>query len=125
MKVLLVEDNLLTSQVTAGLLASRGLYVACACCVGQAMELAEKLTRPDVLVVDMYLPDGTGLELVRQLRQRLGWEGIPVVLATAGDLADVAREIRPEDRPLQMLGKPFDVTEAVAAILHGQKEEGT
>lgn len=52
--------------------------------VTEARELAGAL-RPDIVVTDVRLPDGTGLDLVRALRQDDGDLGIVVLTMYAGD----------------------------------------
>src|SRR5205823_4440351 len=65
-RILLVEDNGDTLRVLARLLRTRGYRVATADCVAAA--LAEADREPfDVLVSDIGLPDGSGLDLMRTL----------------------------------------------------------
>ena len=58
--------------------------------VGQAASVAEGLRRfaelsPEVVITDVRLPDGTGLDLVRHLRQTDNDTGIVVLTMYAGD----------------------------------------
>ncbi len=48
----------------------------------QAIELAQQY-EPDVIVCDMMMPEVDGLEVCRQLRQRLTTEHVPILLLTA------------------------------------------
>lgn len=52
--------------------------------IGQAGKVVEA-TRPDVVVLDVRLPDGTGLDLARQLRRTSPELGIVVLTMYAGD----------------------------------------
>ncbi|WP_188943061.1 hybrid sensor histidine kinase/response regulator [Nakamurella endophytica] len=38
---------------------------------------------PDIALLDMYLPDGDGVALARELRRLPGWDGVPLVLLTS------------------------------------------
>jgi DNA-binding NarL/FixJ family response regulator len=84
-RVMLVDDHQLVRQAVARAVdADPDLHV-----VAEAGTLAEAgplvaLERPDVLVVDVSLPDGNGIELVRTTREQLPSAGI-VVLTMHGD----------------------------------------
>ncbi len=55
----------------------------------EAQDLVEVL-KPDLLLLDIYFPDGTGLELLRELRSR--HNSIDVILITAAKDIDTLRE---------------------------------
>jgi DNA-binding NarL/FixJ family response regulator len=52
--------------------------------VADALSLAEAI-RPDVIIMDLRLPDGSGLDATRRLRQALPQVGIVVLTMYAGD----------------------------------------
>ncbi|RLK58102.1 LuxR family two component transcriptional regulator [Actinokineospora cianjurensis] len=71
MRVFLVDDHEIVRRGVADLLDEPGIEV-----VGEAASVAEALVRvpavkPDVAVLDVRLPDGTGVELCRDLRSTL------------------------------------------------------
>lgn len=75
LRVLLVEDHSDTREVLAGLLGAADYAVRTAGSVGAALELAD--AEPfDLVVSDLGLPDGTGYDLMRHLRDRHGVRGI-------------------------------------------------
>jgi len=86
LSVLLVDDHELIRQGLARAFERTTDFtvVGEAGSVGQGMRLAEQL-RPDVVVSDVRLPDGTGLDLVRHLRQERPELGIVVLTMYAGD----------------------------------------
>lgn len=75
--------------------------------------LTEAGTRkPDLLVLDLGLPDGDGLDLIRDVR---GWSGVPIIVLSArGDEADkiAALDAGADD----YLTKPFGVGELLARV---------
>ncbi len=74
------------------------------------IELASR--RPDLLVLDLGLPDGDGMTLLAELR---GWSGMPVlVLSARNDEADkvAALDAGADD----YLAKPFGVGELLARV---------
>jgi len=74
-RILLVEDDKSTLSVMARLLSKRGHHVAVASTVQEALTIAEREDF-DLLISDLGLPDGTGYELMRALRQTRGLKGI-------------------------------------------------
>jgi CheY-like chemotaxis protein len=74
-RILLVEDHADTRKVMTRLLSSFGFAVTAAGTVREALELAGG-QRFDLLVSDIGLPDGTGMDLMRELRQRQPIRGI-------------------------------------------------
>lgn len=75
--------------------------------------LTETGTRkPDLLVLDLGLPDGDGLELIRDVR---GWSGVPIVVLSAR--SDEADKIAALDAGADdYLTKPFGVGELLARV---------
>jgi DNA-binding response OmpR family regulator len=76
--ILLVEDNVNILWGNERMLRLEGYDVMCAPLLSQAKACMEKRT-PDVIVLDIMLPDGSGLDFLRQLRQD---SEIPVLLLT-------------------------------------------
>lgn len=76
-RVLLVDDHADTVRVTAHLLNRAGYEVRTATTVGEALQIAagEPLS---VVVSDIGLPDASGYDLMRQLRERHAIPGIAV-----------------------------------------------
>jgi DNA-binding NarL/FixJ family response regulator len=84
--VLLIDDHELIRQGLAGAFSqAEGFDIA-----GQAATVEEGLTMahevaPDVVVTDVRLPDGSGLDLVRALRKESKTVGLVVLTMYAGD----------------------------------------
>ena len=80
--VLVVEDNPDIREVLSLLLQAEGfnVYTAEDCASG-----FEKLLRqpPDLVIVDVMLPDYSGLQFIRWIRQRTVWDEMPVIAMTA------------------------------------------
>lgn len=115
--VLLVEDNLQVMKNNTAVLRMSGVLVLSALTLAAAREHM-RTQLPDAAVIDIMLPDGSGLDLLRELRERDNVH-LPVLLLTArGDSDDVVNglELGADD----YLAKPYDlnVFEArVAALL--------
>jgi DNA-binding response OmpR family regulator len=65
--IMVVEDELDVQKVVAKRLSSRGFTVHCASDGYQAVQLAHKV-HPDLIVLDLQLPAGDGLSVLRKLR---------------------------------------------------------
>jgi two-component system OmpR family response regulator len=86
-RILHVDDHQDTRLMMAALLQERGYGVLTAGSVGEALQLAEDITF-DLYILDVRLPDGTGVELCQKLREMR--PGIPILYYSAyGDAAEV------------------------------------
>ena len=81
-QILIVEDDPALSQGIRLALGQEGRQFVQAGTIGQAeRELAERTF--DLLILDLNLPDGNGLDLLSRLRDR---SALPVLILTANDL---------------------------------------
>jgi CheY-like chemotaxis protein len=69
LEILLVEDHVDTSRVLRRLLENAGHRVTTVGSVGQLAEVGERVF--DLLISDIGLPDGSGLDVVRQMRPQV------------------------------------------------------
>jgi two-component system CheB/CheR fusion protein len=110
---LLVEDHVDTSFALASVLELEGYRVRRAHSVAEALAVAADADGSlDVLICDLGLPDGNGVELMRELRARAPLQGI--ALTGYGRPRDVARTLAAGFE--RHLTKPVDLPELVAAI---------
>jgi signal transduction histidine kinase/ActR/RegA family two-component response regulator len=68
--ILLVEDDPQVRAMALRILSSHGHEVTAAAAARQALEISLARKAPDLLVTDVILPDGNGMELARELRRR-------------------------------------------------------
>jgi two-component system cell cycle response regulator DivK len=81
-RILIVEDNELNRDVLSRRLAARGYDVSVASDGSQGMALATA-GHPDLILMDLGLPDIDGWECVRRLRANPATRTIPVIALTA------------------------------------------
>jgi CheY-like chemotaxis protein len=81
-KVLLVDDHEDTADILAQLLELQGFQTATAYTGVQALDVAEQL-RPDVVLLDLGLPDCSGVDVCRNLRER-PWCKQTLIVAVTG-----------------------------------------
>ncbi|MHA3775385.1 PAS domain S-box protein [Verrucomicrobiota bacterium sgz303538] len=77
LRILLVEDHDHTREVLSRLLQRQGHTVLVAQSVQEAIDVASE-NQVDVVVSDLGLPDGSGFDLMPQLKSRYGVKGIAV-----------------------------------------------
>ena len=91
LRILLVEDHADTARIMRRLLAAEGHEVRPAATLAAALELAA--SHPfDLLLSDLNLPDGSGLDLLRKLREQ-GTGLIGIAMSGYGQEQDVARSL--------------------------------
>jgi two-component system cell cycle sensor histidine kinase/response regulator CckA len=106
-RVLLVDDDEIGSEGITMLLELEGFAVRT---VGRAAEVADAVAqfRPDVVILDLTLPDGNGADIYRSLMS--AHPGLPVVFASGHADPDVLRE-RTHGGRVALLKKPYDFLE--------------
>ena len=110
-RILLVDDEIAIQRTTAPLLRSRGYSVEVAGTGAYAMD-AFQLRAPDLIVLDLGLPDIDGTEVCRRVRER---SAAPIIILSArGAEADkvAALDLGADD----YVTKPFGPEELLARI---------
>src|SRR4051812_41629783 len=110
-KVLFVEDEASISGPFSKALAREGFEPVVAATAAPALELADQI-EPDIVLLDLTLPDGDARAVRRALRRR---SNVPIVMLTArGTETDriVGLEIGADDYVV----KPFSGAEVIARI---------
>ncbi|RAR61136.1 winged helix family two component transcriptional regulator [Paraburkholderia unamae] len=111
-KIFLVDDDPVVRDVTAEYLQTRGFSVT-TLPSARAMQLQLRTERPQVVVLDIMMPEVDGISALRTLRD--SGDDLPVILLTArNDVID--RVLGLEFGADDYVGKPFDPGELVARI---------
>ena len=110
-KILLVEDNAIAARVMTRLLRQMSHEVSTVHDIAAALHAAENETF-DLLISDVGLPDGSGLDLIRDLKQRQSIAGIAV---TGYGMEEDIRSCH-EAGFLVHLTKPISAAQLEAAI---------
>ena len=120
LKVLVVEDDAEIRGLLRTALAAEGFEVTTAVSVSEATALL-KHDPPDLIVLDLGLPDGDGAELVRAVRRT---SALPIVVASARH--EQAGKIALLDAGADdYLVKPFSVAELLARIRVALRHRGS
>lgn len=114
-KILLVDDDPNIRRIAQIALSNIGNYdVLLACCGADALELARQ-TKPDVILIDVMMPDMDGPTTVCRLRQMSGFQDIPVIFVTA-KVQKHELHIYTQNGALGVITKPFDPMNLCAEI---------
>jgi len=112
--ILVVEDELNNREVIRRHLESDGLNVRLAANGLEGMAIVKE-RRPDLIFLDIIMPEMDGFEFVETLRSHEQWQSIPVIILTAIELSKKQRAIlsnhvetilfKTDIEPAAMLGK--------------------
>jgi DNA-binding response OmpR family regulator len=117
-RILIVDDEAILRRVIARNLVGRGLLVREAETAQQALNAVQSEI-PDLLLLDINLPDRTGWDVLRELRQRT--VEVPTIIVSAGRVSPNRLD---EFHPLAYLPKPFPIEALLRLVLNGSSPRG-
>lgn len=110
--VLVVDDDEAVCQSLGDALRTAGLQPLLAGGVEAALDIARQQS-VDLVVADLFLGDGSGLEVIDRLRRRLGL--LPAVIITGqGDAANLAQAR--QFRTVELVRKPINLEQLLGVI---------
>lgn len=108
-KILIVEDDPGLAEMLAHYFSVQNYEVACTALGYEACHLAGEML-PDVIVLDIHLPDISGYDVCRRLQESHVTRGIPIIFLT--ELTDRVDKLQGlELGGIDYITKPFDVQE--------------
>ncbi|MEH6517822.1 MAG: response regulator [Halioglobus sp.] len=113
--ILICDDDYLVRELAARALESHQYRCLAACSEHEAMELFDN-QRVDVVLMDIYLGEGNGIDCVRRIRALPSGKNVPVVFLTGSvDPLDVSACLDKEVNASAYLNKPL-VWETLPAL---------
>jgi len=113
-RILIVEDSPANIQTLAAILKEEGYRISAATNGKQALQVIEKVC-PDLILLDVMMPEMDGYETCRQLKASPVWRDLPVIFLTAKtETADIVRGF--ELGAVDYVGKPFNPHELLARV---------
>ena len=113
--ILVVEDDEFMAALVRAMLERQQMRVSCVADGRAALERLDEGPVFDAVVLDLMLPQVSGLELLAQLRQRAGWQDTPVLVLSAVDAGDeIARAFAAGASDYVV--KPFNPEEFLARL---------
>lgn len=114
-KILIVEDEVLFARAIAKRLQKEGYECEHAETIESGRSIHKQL-EPDLVLLDMRLPDGNGLDLLSEFVAR----GSPTIVMTAyGEISDAVNAIKLG--AIDYLKKPIDLDELLLVVQKNQK----
>ena len=117
-KILVADDSRFQIALLSGALREKGFEVVVAEDALQAGMIALRAA-PDAIVLDINMPGGSGIEVLKRLRRSTKTQRIPVVVVSGSSDSDV-RQVAMELGVADFLSKPVDVDQlgkALSALL--------
>ena len=115
--VLIIDDEPDTVTYFSSLLEDNGYAVVTAQNGSEAIERV-KDARPDLITLDITMPETSGVRCYRDLREHEAWRSIPVIMVTgvSGDFQTFISTRKHLPPPDGYLGKPVDAAELLALV---------
>jgi len=110
--ILIVDDELPIADVVAELLSEEGYSTLIATDGDHALAVLEQ-ERPDLVLLDLYMPGMSGIDLLASLRTNPSLASIPIVMMTAGavDSAELIGQ-----GATGLISKPFEVDSLLETV---------
>jgi len=113
-KILVVDDDKGATDLIEAILLSIGHQPITVNESSKAMEMANR-ERPDLILLDLMMPEPTGFQLCRMLRQNPEFRTTPIVIITALDNSD-SRVVAIGAGANGFLRKPFHVSDLTGKV---------
>jgi len=125
-KILFIEDDIQLAQVVKIYLEQKNYLVSTTFSYSGAEKWLEETNKPDLIICDIGLPDGDGIELCKKIKTNIKTRKIPVIILTgmADNILRVKAKI--ESTADLYLNKPIDLEDlykAVKALISKYQEE--
>ncbi len=120
LRVLLVEEDEMIRALGAELLEQHGYDVVQAASLAEARQRIEAVSveRLDMAIIDLGLPDGSGAQLARPLRDRR--PGLPILILS-GDVDSGQNRPLDDMSDIRFLSKPYRGDELISVVAAGIK----
>lgn len=113
-KILIIDDERDFVETVLFALSSDGFEVSNASNGPNGLEQAKTLL-PDLIILDLMMPDMDGYEVARRLKADSQTSAIPILVLTAAVTRDLSQKIR-ETKAVDYLTKPCDLEELIKRV---------
>lgn len=117
--ILLADDDLTLAEMYEERLKSEGALVSVARNGREAIEMIEE-NKPDIVLLDIMMPEVSGFEVLEYMQQNESLKGIPTIVLTAlveSDKYEKAKKLGAVDYVVKSQSMPADVVDKVKRVL--------
>ena len=116
-RILVVDDTPTLLDVVRSALEGEGYRVS-TCLEGREAVRLARAQRPDLIMLDVVMPEVSGWEVLAQLRADPEFGRTPVIVCTAYVVEALGRlaELKGPDQHLGLLPKPFELEELLEVV---------
>jgi len=107
-EILLVDDEKVTGKLVKKLLKRYGYSVRVVNSGDEALELLDSGYRPDLILMDVFMPEMSGIEVSKRIKSDPATTEIPLLLFTVLGLVPGIRHIVRETGADGFIAKPFE-----------------
>jgi CheY-like chemotaxis protein len=115
-KILVADDDRVLSQLVCAVVRQAGHTPIAAFDAMQALMFAIRPPMPALIILDINMPGGTGLEALKKLKLSARTAPIPVVVLTGSEEADMPDQVKALGAT-EFVAKPID-PDALTAVIH-------
>jgi class 3 adenylate cyclase/CheY-like chemotaxis protein len=113
-RILVVDDTPANIQALAGTLKEKGYQISVATNGRQALEVLARV-QPDLILLDVMMPEMDGFETCRRIKASETWRQIPIIFLTAKtEITDIVQGF--ELGAVDYVAKPFNAHELLARV---------
>src|SRR4051794_12338799 len=113
-RILVVDDAAANIQMVTAILREHGYQISVATNGRQALAVLERV-RPDLILLDVLMPEMDGFEACRRIKSNPAYQDIPIIFLTAKtDATDIVRGF--ELGAVDYVPKPFNAYELLARV---------
>jgi CheY-like chemotaxis protein len=113
--IMVVDDTLPLLDLVRDLLSAEGYEVATCLMAREAYPMARRI-RPDVILLDIVMPEVSGWDVLGLLRRDPRLSSVPIVICTAWAEQAAAHLEEIREPHLWLLPKPFDAEDLIATV---------
>jgi DNA-binding response OmpR family regulator len=112
-RILIVDDNVFMVELMTYILNSKG-YDVIALYTGNEVFSQIKIDNPDLIILDLALPDLDGRDICKLLKLNSSTKNLPVILCSGAEDLDEALTL--PGAPDDVLHKPFDINALIEKV---------
>jgi len=118
MLIYVVDDDPINLRLIKAILNRNGFYNLTLLNNGNELLASMEKNKPDILLLDIMMPELSGYDILEILKQRNNWKHIPVIVITALPLADEMKPLKQSFNlgAMDYISKPFNHIELMLRV---------